>query len=157
MATNINQFIFSRTQPQKKLEIIKSLSEAELLAITPATIMRMVKEAGNKRPKSRNKELYIDSDRQTGNNWNSTVESVELFKGKLYLTFYVQYENTDTSTSDLLDKFLCNGRYRGTLNRDDRYGNPRSYYFCYDADDKARVIKTIADEYIYTKYHDKLK
>ena len=36
---NINQFIFSRTQPQKNLEIIKSLSEAELLAITPATII----------------------------------------------------------------------------------------------------------------------
>ena len=34
MATNINNIIFTRTAPKKKLEIINSLSQGELLAIT---------------------------------------------------------------------------------------------------------------------------
>ena len=46
MATNINQIIFTRTQPKKKLDIINSLTEAELLATTEATITRIVKEVG---------------------------------------------------------------------------------------------------------------
>lgn len=55
MATNINQIIFTRTQPKKKLEIINSLSEAELMATTEATITKIVKEAGSRLYKSRDK------------------------------------------------------------------------------------------------------
>ena len=87
MATNINQIIFTRTQPKKKLEIINSLSEAELMVTTEATITKIVKEAGSRLYKSRDKQLRIGHDRRKGNNWNSTVESVELIKGKLFLDF----------------------------------------------------------------------
>jgi hypothetical protein len=157
MATNINQIIFTRTQPKKKLEIINSLSEAELMATTEATITKIVKEAGSRLYKSRDKQLRIDYDRRKGNNWNSTVESVELIKGKLYLDFYIQYENTDTNTSEEYDNFFRRGNFRGEIRRLDRYGNGRTYYFCYDETDKARVMRSILLEYVYSKYNDKLK
>ena len=45
---DINGFVFSRTQPQKKIDIIKSLSDDELLAVKEATVKRMVKEIDTK-------------------------------------------------------------------------------------------------------------
>ena len=94
-------------------KIIKNLTEAELLATTEATITKIVKEAGRRMYKSRDKQLRIDYDRRKGNNWNSTVESVELIKGKLFLDFYIQFENTDTNTSEEYDDFFRRGNFRG--------------------------------------------
>ena len=154
---NVNQFIFTRTQPKKKLEVVEKLSNNELLAVSESTVKKIIKEVGQRRYKSRDKELRIDYDRRVGNNWNSTVESIDLVKGKLYVGFYVQYENTDTNTSDEYEDFFKRGNYRGEIRRLDRYGNGRTYYFCYDEGDKARVMKTILLEYVHSKYADKLK
>ena len=41
---DINQIIFTRTAPVKKVEIVENLTQADLLNILPATIARMVKE-----------------------------------------------------------------------------------------------------------------
>ena len=128
------------------------------MATTEATVTRIVKEAGSTVYKSRNKRLRIDYDRREGNNWNSTVESIELIKGRLFLDFYVQYENTDTNTSEEFDKFFDRrNSYRGEIRRLDRYGNGRTYYFNYDQSDKAQVMKSILLEYVYGKYNEKLK
>jgi len=154
---NVNNFIFTRTQPKKKLEVIEKLSNDELLAVSESTVKKIIKEVGQKRYKSRDKELRIDYDRRVGNNWNSTVESVDLVKGRLYIGFYIQYENTDTNTSDDYEDFFKRGNYRGEIRRLDRYGNGRTYYFCYDESDKARVMKSVLLEYVYSKYADKLK
>jgi len=154
---NINEFIFTRTQPKKKIETIEKLSADELLSVRENTVIRIVKEAGRRMYKSRDKELRIDYDRRKGNNWNSTVEGVELIKGKLYLDFYVQYENTDTNTSEEYSDVFNGREFRGEIRRSDRYGNGRTYYFCYDRSDKAKVMKSILLEYVYTKYADKLK
>ena len=154
---NVNNFIFTRTQPKKKLETIEKLSNEELLGVTEATVKKIIQEVGRRRYKSRDKELRIDYDRRVGNNWNSTVESVNLVKGKLYIGFYCQYENTDTNTSDDYDNFFIRSNYRGEIRRLDRHGNGRTYYFCYDESDKARVMKSILLEYVFTKYSDKLK
>lgn len=154
---NVNNFIFTRTQPKKKLETIENLSNDELLAVTESTVKKIIQEVGQRRYKSRDKDLRIDYDRRCGNNWNSTVESVDLVKGKLYLSFYIQYENTDTNTSDDYDNFFKRGNYRGEIRRLDRHENGRTYYFCYDEGDKARVMKSILLEYVYSKYADKLK
>ena len=154
---NVNNFIFTRTQPKKKLEVIEKLSDSELLAVSESTVKKIIQEVGQRRYKSRDKELRIDYDRRVGNNWNSTVESVDLVKGKLYVGFYIQYENTDTNTSDDYEDFFKRGNYRGEIRRLDRYGNGRTYYFCYDESDKARVMKSILLEYVYSKYADKLK
>ena len=154
---NVNNFIFTRRQPKKKLEVIEKLSNDELLAVSESTVKKIIQEVGQRRYKSRDKELRIDYDRRVGNNWNSTVESVDLVKGKLYVGFYIQYENTDTNTSDDYEDFFKRGNYRGEIRRLDRFGNGRTYYFCYDESDKARVMKSILLEYVYSKYADKLK
>ena len=153
---NINELIFSRTQPQKKIDIINALSEDELLSTSEATIKRIVKDAGRRMWKTRDKELRISHERRAGNAWNSLIEAVELIKGRLYLEVYLQYENTDTSTSEEYDDFFRNGNFRGEVRRLDRYGNGRTYYYLYDPSDKASVIKSILLEYIHTKYADKL-
>ena len=153
---NINNFIFTRTQPQKKIDTINALTQDELLSTSEATVKRIVKEAGRRMWKTRDKELRISQERRAGNAWNSLIEAVELIKGRLYLEVYLQYENTDTSTSEEYDDFFRNGKFRGEVRRIDRYGNGRTYYYLYDPTDKACVIKSILLEYIHTKYADKL-
>ena len=153
---NINEFIFSRTQPQKKIDTINALSEDELLSTSEATVKRIVKDAGRRMWKTRDKELRISHERRAGNAWNSLIEAVELIKGRLYLEVYLQYENTDTSTSEEYDDFFRNGNFRGEVRRLDRYGNGRTYYFLYNPSDKASVMKSILLEYVFTKYAAKL-
>ena len=116
----------------------------------------MVKEAGSRLYKSRDKELRFSDERRTGNNWDSTIEGVRNYKGKPVLNIYYQYENTDTNTSVSLEDFLKRGDYRGSVVRDDRYGNPRNYYFTFSSTDKARFVRRLLLEYLYTKYADKL-
>lgn len=153
---NINSIIFSRTQPAKKIEIVNSLSQAELLSITPEAIRRIVKEAGRKIGKTRDREMYIAPERRNGNAWNSTIECVDLIKNKLYIDLYVQYAGTDTTKCEEYEDFFARGNYRGEIKGCDSYGNPRFYYFIYDQEAKANVAKAILLEYIHTKYHNKL-
>ena len=154
---NINRVIFTRTAPAKKLEIVKNLTEAELLVTTPDTIVRVVKEVGSRRYKSRDKELYIPYDLRTGNHWNSEFEGISLYKGQPSALFYLQYENTDTSASAPLSSFLKKGDYEGSVRRDDSHGNSRHYYFTYSEGDKAECIRAILQTYINVKYKDKLR
>lgn len=154
---NINEIIFSKTAPQKKLDIIISLSEDELMSTTKATILRIVKEVGSKTPHSRDKSLHVSYERKAGNDWNSIVEGLDYRKGRLYLDIYLQYSNTDTNTYDDYDRFFAPGTYRGEVRRCDERGNPRSYYFDYNRSDKAKVIRSALLEYVYRKYNDKLQ
>ena len=153
---NINRIIFTKTAPKKKVEIVENLTPTELLSITAETITRMVKDAGTRLYKSRDKELRLSFERRTGNNWDSTIEGVRNYKGKPVLNIYYQYENTDTNTSVSLEDFLKRGDYRGSVVRDDRYGNPRNYYFTFSSTEKARFVRRLLLEYLYTKYADKL-
>ena len=158
MKTNINLELFKKYAPKHKLEIIESLTQEELLAITPNTIIRMVKEAGELHYKSkRDKKLMVSRQRRTGNNWNSWFNGVDLLKGKLYVSIYIQYSNTDTDDCIPYGEFMKdNDRFRGTIKTTDRYGNPQTYYYFYDNEDRARAIKSLLLEYVYTKCHDKL-
>lgn len=153
---DINKFIFTRTAPAKKVETVENLSDAELLNIHLAAISKMVKEAGTRLYKSRDKELRISYERKTGNGWNSEAEGIRAYKGSLLVDIYLQYDNTDTSTSVSLNDFLRNGEYRGSVARDDRHGTPRSYYFTYTEADKAKFVKSLLLEYLSRKYKDRL-
>ena len=157
MATNINTELFKRYAPKKKLELIEKLGPAELMNVSVATLTRIVKEAGTNMWKSRNKTLRISRERQRGNSWNSMIEAVDLIKGKLSLDVYMQFDNTDSNTSISISSFLCRGESRAEITREDRYGNLQTYYAIYDEGDKQRVIRSILEEYVYTKYADKLK
>ena len=156
MATNINQELFKRYAPKKKLEIINNLSTSELLATTPETLMRIVKEAGTRVGSVRSKVLRISSARRSGNNWNSTVEAVEIHRGKLMLDIYVQMDSTDTNHFEPYSNFSKDGNYTGKVYTTNRYGDQVPIYFIYDREDKAGVIKSILLEYVHTKYADKL-
>ena len=156
MATNINQELFKRYAPKKKLEIINNLTTAELLATTPETVKRIAKEAGRNIGKSRDKILRINRDRQAGNDWNSTVEAVEFIKGNLYLNIYFQTDHTDTNISEKYATFMQGDQYHGKHYTTNRYGDEVPNYFTYDRQDKANVIKSILLEYVHTKYADKL-
>ena len=157
MATNINTELFKRYKPEKKLEIIENLTLNELLAITPSTVTRIIKETGTAPYKSKIKELRISRERRTGNNWNSEIESYYLVRKNIYISFYFQYENTDTSELELSSHVMRPGDFRGEVKRHDRYGNDRTYYFIYTPEDKAKAIRALLQEYVSTKYHDKLK
>ena len=157
MKTNINLELFKRYAPKRKLEIIESLSQEEILAITPATIIRMVREAGESHYKSkRDKKLCVRRVIRKGNEWNSEFTGVDLLKGKLYVNLYVQYDNTDTEDCISYDEFMRDKeRFRGTIKTTDRYDNPQTYYYFYDNDDRARAIRSLLYEYVYRKYLDK--
>lgn len=155
---NINIELFKRFKPEKKVQIIMELTENELLAITPATVTRIIKEAGTRLYRSRDKRLWIPDRFRTGNHWNSTFNSVELIKGKLYVNLYVQYSNTDTDRCETFSEFFARTDYRGAIQYNDKYGNPHTDYFTYSQSDKAKAIRSLLLTYVQRKYnknHDK--
>ena len=153
--TNINTEIFKRYKPKKKLSIIEALTQTELLAITPATITRIIRETGEPYSRSRDKNLYIRRVIRAGNNWNSEFTGMDLLKGKLYVSLYVQYSNTDTTECIPYSEFMRDAdRFRGTIKTTDLYGNPQTYYYFYDNADRARAIRSLLYEYVYRKYLD---
>ena len=154
--TDVNIEFFKRTAPERKMEIGKNLTQTELYGISEATILRIVKEAGRRNPGTRNYEFYIHPDRRVGNHWNSEVEGLWLYKGKLHVMVYIQLDHTDCEKTVPYDDFFRNGEYRGTVIREDRYGNPQTHYYVYDEKDKAEVLRSICLEYIHTKYKSKL-
>lgn len=157
---NINDFIFTRTQPQKKLVAINNLSEGELLGITYNTILRIIKEAGkgdSNKTRCKFKTLYL---KNATNDWNSKVRNIyNSKKDEVYLSVYIQGDDTDTDVSYKLKDFLDN-RYEeqclGKLHESFRNGYEHDVPANYDRSDRARVIKAILIAYIENKYADKL-
>lgn len=154
--TNVNTELFKRTSPVRKIEIIKNLTQEELSIVSETTILRIVKETGRRIRGTRDYEFYINPDRKKGNKWNSVVEGLWLYKGKLSVMVYVQFDNTDTSMLVPFNDFFKKGDFRGTIKRDDRYGNPQTHYYVYDEKDKTEVLRSFCLEYINTKYKSKL-
>ena len=161
MATNINNIIFTRTAPKKKLEIINSLSQGELLAITYKTILRIIKEAGrgdSNKTRCKFKSLYLSG---ATNDWNSKVRNIyNSKKDEVYLSVYIQGDDTDTHTFPKLKDFLDN-RYEeqclGKLHESFRNGYEHDVPANYNRTDRARVIRAILTAYVKNKYEDKLK
>lgn len=160
--TNINQELFKRYAPNKKLEIVNNLTEQELLFTFPSTIERIIKEIGTNRDSKKlrdpNKYLKIPSNLQVGNDWNSDVVEVGIYRKNIYVNFYVQYgdHDTDGTFSDSWKNFLRSGVYQGEIKGEDYYGNTKYYYYRYSTHDKTKVIKSILLTYIHIKYKDKL-
>ena len=137
---NVNIELFKRTTPVKKIEIIENLTQTELGRVTEETILKIVKETGRRRKGTRDYEFYINPDRRKGNNWNSVVEGLWLYKGKLSVMVYVQFDNTDTSLIVPFQYFFKKGDFRGTVKRDDHYGNPQTHYYVYDEKDRQKSL-----------------
>ena len=161
MATNINNIIFTRTAPKKKLEIINSLSQGELLAITYPTILRIIKEAGqgdSSKVRCKFKTLYLSG---ATNDWNSKVTNIYNWKkDEVYLSVYILGDDTDTYEFPKLKDFLDN-RYEeqclGKLHESFRNGYEHDVPANYNRTDRARVVRAILTAYVKNKYRDKLK
>ena len=157
--TNINQIIFTRTQPKKKQEIVKALSTDELFMITTSTLTRIVKEVGYcYKKRSRNKDLRISSKFRCGNHWNSTVDALSFYRGKLLLELTVCDDSTDHCMVEEYDKFFKDkySGYRVSYIDTDRYGNPCTTYAIYDREDKAAILRSFLLQYLDNKYASKL-
>lgn len=155
MKTNINIELFKRYQPSRKREIIESLTPTELFAITEDTIKRIIKEVGNRRYQSREKELRLSSEYATGNSWNSTIETVSLRRNRLYIHLYIQMDSTDTTIIDEWNTFFKRGEYVGKAFETNRYGDKIPNYCRYSEDDKARFMRSLLYQYVQTKQQKK--
>lgn len=60
--------------------------------------------------------------------------------GKLSVMVYVQFDNTDTSLIVPFQYFFKKGDFRGTVKRDDHYGNPQTHYYVYDEKDRQKSL-----------------
>ena len=158
---DINNFLFTRTAPKKKLAVINTLSQGDLLTVTYKTVLRIIKEAGvgdSNKTRYKFKTLYLSG---ATNDWNSKVRNIyNSKKDEVYLSVYIQGDNTDTEVSYKLRDFLDN-RYEeqclGKLDESFRNGYEHKVPANYDRSDRARVIKAILTAYIENKYADKLK
>lgn len=158
---DINNFLFTRTAPKKKLAVINTLSQGDLLSVIYKTILRIIKEAGvgdSNKTRCKFKTLYLSG---ATNDWNSKVRNIyNSKKDEVYLSVYIQGDDTDTEVSYKLRDFLDN-RYEeqclGKLDESFRNGYEHKVPANYDRSDRARVIKAILTAYIENKYADKLK
>ena len=158
---DINNFLFTRTAPKKKLAVINTLSQGDLLSVTYKTILRIIKEAGvgdSNKTRCKFKTLYLSG---ATNDWNSKVRNIyNSKKDEVYLSVYIQGDDTDTEVSYKLRDFLDN-RYEeqclGHLEESFRNGYEHKVPANYDRSDRARVIKAILTAYIENKYAEKLK
>lgn len=161
MIMDINNFLFTRTAPKKKLAVINTLSQGDLLSVTYKTILRIIKEAGvgdSNKTRCKFKTLYLSG---ATNDWNSKVRNIyNSKKDEVYLSVYIQGDDTDTEVSYKLRDFLDN-RYEeqclGKLDESFRNGYEHKVPANYDRSDRSRVIKAILTAYIENKYADKLK
>ena len=161
MIMDINNFLFTRTAPKKKLAVINTLSQGDLLSVTYKTILRIIKEAGvgdSNKTRCKFKTLYLSG---ATNDWNSKVRNIyNSKKDEVYLSVYIQGDDTDTEVSYKLRDFLDN-RYEeqclGHLEESFRNGYEHKVPANYDRSDRARVIKAILTAYIENKYAEKLK
>ena len=158
---DINNFLFTRTAPKKKLAVINTLSQGELLAITYKTILRIIKEAGqgdSSKVRCKFKTLFLEN---AGNKWNSRV--ISIFNGKkdeIYLSVYIQGDDTDTYEFPKLKDFLDNcyeEQCLGKLHESFRNGYEHDVPANYNRTNRARVVRAILTAYVKNKYRDKLK
>lgn len=161
MAANINIELFKRYAPKKKLEIINALTENELWAITNNTILRIIKEAGrgdSNKTRCKYKTLFLSD---AGNNWNSKVTNIYNWKNdEVYLSVYIQGDDTDTYVTYKLKDFLDNKNEELCLGYiEESFSNGYSHKKTanYDRADRARVIRAILTAYIENKYESKFK
>lgn len=158
---DINNFLFTRIAPKKKLAVINTLSQGDLLSVTYKTVLRIIKEAGvgdSNKTRCKFKTLYLSG---ATNDWNSKVTNIYNWKkDEVYLSVYIQGDDTDTEVSYKLRDFLDN-RYEeqclGKLDESFRNGYEHKVPANYDRSDRARVIKAILTAYIENKFAEKLK
>ena len=142
---DLNTTILGRTAVSKKRDAVKGASESDLLRVSEETLKKMVKQKGSSAYYKDRKILFFGN---VSNEWNAWAKSLELYKNKLFVNFYVQYSNTDTDDCEYWHKFAGSGDFRGTIHYSDRYGNEQTDYYRFDRSDKAKVVRAILLAYL---------
>jgi hypothetical protein len=143
---NVNEFIFGRTRAEKKLQVLDSMSDADICKISNASIIRIYKECRGKDSDGKpNDRFWINSKRRVGNNWNSTIEFIYEYRGNACLCLYIQNSSTDSSIIKTLDEFKRGGTWYGSI----------SGSYTYRSEDIARTLRCILKEFVYWKYIEK--
>lgn len=151
---NLNVEIFRKYKAERKAAIVFAASQQDLLRVNTDTITRIIKEVGEgSSAKARSHDKRLKLQHKVSNNWNSDIEEVALYHKKLWIGFYLQYDNTDTPTDDSLENFLQPGPYTGSYEYEDRYGHTQTTYFRYNLEQKAAFIKELLLTYINLKYN----
>ena len=170
MKQNVNEAIFSRMKPNNKIDYVRLLSSSELMNVKRDTIIRCIKEVGDKeytykidkktnesiKKLTRDKKLFLSDERRVGNDWNSNILGIYFIKSKLFVNIYFQMDSTDSDFLVDYDEFFSIGEYNGKKYEMDRYGELVPRYFRYTQRMKENAIKNILLEYIHKKYADKL-
>lgn len=130
------------------------MTQDELLSISKETILRIVKETGRRLTDFRNYEFYVHPDRRKGNDWNSVIERIWLYKGKLSIITYIQVDAASIIVP--FYDFFKEGTFKDSVRSEDIYGNIQNNYFVYGKSAKTEVIRSFCIEYINTKYKSKL-
>lgn len=138
---NINDIINGKVNESD----INNASESDLLQLTESTIKKMLSQQKSDKYYPDRKTLFFGN---VSNEWNAWAKSIELYKDKVFINFYVQYSNTDTDDCEHLSKFLGSGDYRGAIQYTDMYDNPHTSYYTFDRHDKANVMKAICLAYL---------
>ena len=154
---NINQELFKRYKPENKLSIIAKLTESELLSVTTSTMLRVIKEAGtgdSRKARSKFKTLYLCN--RVGNNWNSRVRNIYNWKkDEVFLTVYIQGDDTDTDDTCKMSDFLSRYDTVSCAKLNESFSNGYSHTISanYDKSDRANVIREILNTYVHRKYN----
>lgn len=149
---DVNKEIFRRFGVKNKIKMIASFTTDELLRIKPETVKTLIVRVGSGASNSRNKHLSIPSRRRVGNDWNSHVDSVYVYRKVIYLSFYLQYDNTDTTDVERLEIFLYGSTFEGAYEYDDGNGHIQTAYYRYNREQKAEVIRSILYAFVDAKY-----
>ena len=137
-ATNINTELFKRYAPKKKLAIIEALTQTELLAITPATITRIVREVGDYKSKEYT-GFRVRQEFRVHVIWDIYFIGIDLREDKLWAFF--------SHTDD-------NAPIKGTMYETCYMESIQSSCF-HDDNVRAKVARSFLKEYVYKKYLDK--
>lgn len=142
---DLNTIVLGKTSVSKRKDIVNNASESDLLRVTEDTIKKMVRRKGSEGYYKDRKTIYFGN---VSNGWNAWAKSVELYKSKLFINFYIQYSNTDTEDCEYWNKFSGTGEFRGTIKYTDRYGNGQTSYYRFDRANKAKVVRAILLAYL---------
>lgn len=155
---DINIELFKRRTAKKRIEILDSLTTEELKMVKKSTILRCVKEAGERafgKSRSKFKALYLVN--EVGNNWNSRVTSVENCRNDVvFLNIYIQGDDTDTTDCCKWEQFAdfrYNNITAGTLT--ESFSNDYSHTVpaTYNTEERVEIIREILKSFVYRKYN----
>ena len=134
---DINTYLFNpNVKGADKAITIKNMTAKEVRQVNATTMFAIVKQCSSEG------DFRVARERRKGNNWNSEVEGLHIYKNRLYIDIYVQNQSTDTSYSEDIGKFFSGSSYLAYVGRLGVYVN-------YSDEKRVEVMRSFLLEYVY--------